>query len=137
MFEVFVSYDEFMTILGVAQEDKLCNAPAPDDINNLAPGVYVMLALEEMGCNGYKKGEVYHHRVRATPLFEELSAYYVDIPDSVWREIPAVEKWAARIPLVTARGPEDGDETGVREPRPEPKPTDDTGASVPLEAPVG
>jgi hypothetical protein len=148
--ERVVSYDTFMSILADGKALGLCNAPDPETIKSLGPGADVVLSLEEMGCGFVEHRLPYHHRVRAVVLYER-TAHIVDMRDAVWRTLPTIEEWIASLPLMILPesviqeldaddGDHDGEEdggSGVREPRPDPAPSDDMGASIPHEVPVG
>lgn len=147
--ERVASYHEFMNILEDADAGELCNAPTPAQIDGLMEGVDVILVLEEMGCNFSKFQNPYHHRVRATILFE-YRTYHVDILDTVWQQLRTIEEWQRALPVITVSAealeqihkaldeedPEEGG-TGVRKPATPPAPSDDAGASIPQETPVG
>jgi hypothetical protein len=98
--ERVVSYETFTSLLAHAKANKLCNAPDPAQIDGLMEGVGVVLAVEEFGCNFSKFQNPYHHRVRATILFE-YKTYLVDILDRHWHTLPTVEQWQQSLPVIT------------------------------------
>jgi hypothetical protein len=145
--ERVVPYGNLMSIMAEGVNAGLCNTLYPSDVEYDAHprDSLVVMELEEMGHNKLDFSLPYHHRARFV-VSGVLRAYIIDVLDTEWRALPEVNQWIkwvsesrAAVDAAALKGdkPEEDGTAGVREPSEPAAPTDDAGATVPHEVPVG